>query len=646
YVINLLSQAVPIDFSKIAPVPIGPDQRLYSTVATVKGRRWHRLRIGFFKSESEAKRVLRELRHFYRGAWIDLASPEEKQTFFLRAEEAPKEPIRLPKIDEAAPADERLASMMETVRKVMTAGDYPRAIRLLTAVLEVKDSAYEKEALELLGLARERNGQFAHANAEYTKYLEKYPEGEDADRVRQRLAGLITAVQEPREKLRRPTVAERPEDDVPWEVYGSLGQFFREDRIESDFVDDEDSVTRRQIDTDLDVTARQRTDAYDMRFQFSGGHEWDLLTDGPGSEASLSAAYVDIDHFESNISARLGRQRFRSSGILNRFDGGVLGYRFDDDTKINVYAGVPVERSSDTFIREDKYFFGMNAELNSLFEDIDITLFGIEQRVEGLVDRRAIGAEARYFDDKRSVFGLIDYDLHYGELNTFLLQTNWTVRDDLRLYANYDYRTSPILTTSNALQGQVVSSIESLQDSFTDQEIFDLAEDRTATSQVFSLGGTWSYTQDLQFSGDVTLSRISDTPASGGVEATEETGNELFYTAQVIKNNLFKQGDIGIFSLRYADTMSSDTVTMTANSRYPITNLWRIKPRFTVSYRENKDNDDTRLQLGALLQTEYRYRNDLIFEFEAGANWFDESSSTAEEDFIDYFFGIGYRWTF
>ncbi|MCG8427330.1 MAG: SPOR domain-containing protein, partial [Chromatiales bacterium] len=111
YVINLLSQAVPIDFSKIAPVPIGPDQRLYSTVATVKGRRWHRLRIGFFKSESEAKRVLRELRHFYRGAWIDLASPEEKRTFFLRVEEAPEEPIRLPKIDEAAPADERLASM-------------------------------------------------------------------------------------------------------------------------------------------------------------------------------------------------------------------------------------------------------------------------------------------------------------------------------------------------------------------------------------------------------------------------------------------------------------------------------------------------------------------------------------------------------
>ncbi|MCG8427329.1 MAG: SPOR domain-containing protein [Chromatiales bacterium] len=95
YVINLLSQAVPVDFSKIGAVPIGPDQRLYSTVVKVKGTKWHRLRVGFYQRESEAKQALKELAPLYQGAWIDVVSPEEKRAFFLRIEEAPGEPIRL-----------------------------------------------------------------------------------------------------------------------------------------------------------------------------------------------------------------------------------------------------------------------------------------------------------------------------------------------------------------------------------------------------------------------------------------------------------------------------------------------------------------------------------------------------------------------
>jgi hypothetical protein len=649
YVVNLLSQQRPIDFSKIAPVPLSADQRLYSTEAVVKGAKWNRLRVGFFKTQQDAIKALTELRHFYPQAWVDLASPEEKGSFLFESGEkkdTPGEvPIMLPKGEEVAPGDSRLTSMMDNVRRVMTAGDYPKAIRMLTAVLETEKNPYEKEALELLGLARERNGQYAHANAEYNKYLERYPEGEDADRVRQRLAGLLTASQKPKEKLRS-VKQETRSAETPWDIYGSLYQAYREDRIDSEFVDDEDSVTRSQIDTNLDITARRRTDDYDIRVQLSGGYEYDMLSDGPGSDESLSAAYIDVENSKTNISTRFGRQRFRSSGILNRFDGGVLGYRFNDDTKVNVYAGVPVERSSDTFIRDDKYFYGLNAELNSLFDDVDITLFAMEQRSDGLVDRRAVGAEARYFDDKRSIFGLIDYDIFYNELNTILVQSNWTVTDNIRLYANYDYRTNPILTTNNALQGQSVFSIEALKDLYTSEQIYDLAQDRTATSNVFSFGGTMSLSDELQLSGDLTLSNVSHTPASGGVEATEETGNELFYTAQVIKNNLIKKGDIGILSLRYADTMSSDTVTLSANSRYPITNLWRIKPKLTASYRDNKNNDDTRLQLGGLLQGEYRFRNDFIIEMEIGANWYDESSSTSEEDFLDYFLGLGYRWTF
>ena len=47
------------------------------------------------------------------------------------------------------------------------------------------------EAQELLGLAREKNGQTAHAKAEYQRYLALYPDADGAARVRQRLAALL-----------------------------------------------------------------------------------------------------------------------------------------------------------------------------------------------------------------------------------------------------------------------------------------------------------------------------------------------------------------------------------------------------------------------------------------------------------------------
>ena len=42
----------------------------------------------------------------------------------------------------------------------------------------------------MLGIARERNGQMAHAKAEYEEYLRRYPEGPAADRIRSRLKAI------------------------------------------------------------------------------------------------------------------------------------------------------------------------------------------------------------------------------------------------------------------------------------------------------------------------------------------------------------------------------------------------------------------------------------------------------------------------
>ncbi|MCU7890186.1 MAG: hypothetical protein KZQ78_00670 [Candidatus Thiodiazotropha sp. (ex Ustalcina ferruginea)] len=655
YVINLSAESEPIDFTQIAPVPVGENQLLYTTKAKVEESTLYRLRLGFFRTKTEAREQLKAVKNFYPDAWIDTADiAERRQAFFDRGidrafnDQLMEEP-------ELVDVDPRLTEMMEMIRRTITAGDYAKAVRLLEALLEEPQNIYSKEALELLGLSRERNSQIAHAKGEYRLYLEKYPEGEDAERVWQRLLGLETAPNKPRESLREKQLAEEGEDGpkAVWDTYGSLSQNYRRDSIDSPFVEDEDSVTRSEVETFIDINSRRRSKDLDLRLKLTGSYISDFLDDGDGNDSTLSDAYIDVEHLDSHTSARIGRQRLRSSGILNRFDGLVLGYQLTPDISLRATAGLPVERSRDTFLHKHKQFAGISADISSLYEKWDLSLFLVEQRVDDLVDRRAVGGEVRYFDSNRSLFSLVDFDIFHNELSIFMLQGNWRLEDDTRFYMNFDYRNSPILSTSNALSGQTdpntsltIESIEELQNFFTDEELYDLAKDRTAETTTLSFGVTRPFSETLQLSGDITVSKTGETPASGGVLAIDATDNEFFYTFQVIKNDLLKQGDIGVLSLRYSDANTSDTFRLGISSRYPITNAWRINPRLDLSYRQNDDNNGSRKTISPFIRMDYRFRKSLTFELEGGLNWLEEDDGTEVTTFTDYFIFAGYRWDF
>lgn len=680
YVINLTSEKNPIDLAKVAPIPIGDDKSLYTIKTEIKGRPWYRLRLGFFRTMNEAKAQLKDVHNFYPKAWVDRADIEERrQALILSGEEMPPSPAKeavekpivlQPQTEPILPADDRLTKMMELTRRTMTAGEYAKAIRMLEAILEEPNNYYTKEARELLGLARERNNQIAHAKAEYRTYLELYPEGEDAERVRQRLQGLVTATQEPRERL-RPEPQEGTKPRVEWETFGSLAQNYRRDSIDAPFVDEEDSITASEIETFLDFNTRRRGEDFDMRMKLTTSYVYDLLDEDANDDSTLTDAYFDLEHTASRANMRLGRQRLRSSGVLNRFDGLVLGYELTPDVRVRTVAGLPVERSRDMYLNEDKVFAGISGDVSGILENWDLSLYFIEQRVDELVDRRAVGGEMRYFDPVRSLFSLVDYDVFYNSLNIFTLQGNWTLANQTRLYMNLDYRNSPVLLTSNALIGvsdpftlQFITSIDDMRQFATDDEIYDRAEDLTAETKTVAIGANWPISPTLQISGDLTVVKTNGTPligiarvlddegieisppSSDFVEATDGTDNEFFYTFQVVKNDLLKKGDIGIFSLRYADTTFSNTIQASASSRYPVTNFLRVNPKLTTSYRDNKVDDGNRLRISPFLQADYRIRKSITLEMEAGLNWFKEDDGTEVTEYTDYFFLAGYRWDF
>ena len=181
--------------------------RLYTVPLVRNGVSWTRLRLGFFATRAEAEAARRELVAAFPGAWVVEAPAGERA---LAEEIAPSAGLALSAATSGSPdagatggeASDRVAFLVEEGRAALAAGDLDRAVALFTQVGALPEHARTPEALELLGLARERKGQAAHARAEYEEYLERHPEGEGAERVRQRLDALLTATTSPRERLR------------------------------------------------------------------------------------------------------------------------------------------------------------------------------------------------------------------------------------------------------------------------------------------------------------------------------------------------------------------------------------------------------------------------------------------------------------
>lgn len=651
YAINLESILTDIDISAVPQLEPFQVYSLYLTQSQVDGQTWNRLRLGFFPTQQAANAVLEEIKKQYPQAWVTRVSQAdrraatqmtgERQTdqqkttapVMTQQKPQPKQPLR-------PLSAEKVQQLLEEGKQAMLAENYRRAIQIYTRLIETGEEETSRQALEYLGLARERNSQLAHAKAEYEKYLTLYPSGEGAERVKQRLAGILTARTEPKTKLRSAKGRDKKESTWLPEIYGSFSQFY--DRDES-YTNNEDAVVNRStLSTDLDLIARFRSENYDIRAVFSGGLENDFL-DKDSDDERISSLYVDVKSHELNLSTRVGRQSRSTGGVLGRFDGALLKWQAFNKVGVNLVGGFPVSSSSEIDIDADRPLYGISFDLGTFADHWDFNTFYISQDVDGIIDREAVGGEVRFFHPKLSFFTLVDYDISYDQLNTVLLNGNWRMSDQTTINFATDYRHSPILTTSNALQGQTVSSIDQLLLNFTEDEIRQLAQDRTATSRSYTLGVTHSFHPKLQVSLDATMSKLSGTPSSGGVIGFDGTGFEYYYYLQFIGSSLIKEGDIAIIGLRYSDTSTSNVYGVNINTRYPITRNLRINPRFLVDYRTAKDNDNEAWKFRPLVRLEYRWKRYYNFEIEGGLEFATDRTSTTDDDRRGYFITVGYR---
>jgi hypothetical protein len=224
---------------------------------------------------------------------------------------------------------------------------------------------------------------------------------------------------------------------------------------------------------------------------------------------------------------------------------------------------------------------------------------------------------------------------------------NYRFQNGATVGASLDVRASPGLSTTNALIGQPVDDFDDLLDTVDDDEdeLHGLAEDRTAQSRSGTLSGSYPFTEKLQLSGDFTISDVSSTPTSGGVEGTPSTGLEYYSTLQLIGTEIVQLGDVHIVGLRYAATSNIDTIGLIANSRFPGIGDWRFNPRFRLDFQHLADDSGAAVIRPSLL-VDYRWRRLLTLELEGGYEGVADLYGDGDNGRNGYYIYVGYRLDF
>jgi len=656
FAINLDSQPAPFAPEAIEVAHDRLRVPAFVSEVVVDGVKWYRLRVGPIERRSEAERLLQLALQEYPRAWLAIGDDAVTSDASAATEQVPLPAVERMGSDPALPP-EQLRQMLADARTAMSAHNYPEAIALLTKLQRQPEFPDRARAQELLGLARERSGQLAHAKAEYEEYLRRYPHGEAAQRVEFRLKTLRAAEAKAR------TGREVDAESQRWQVSGGFAQMFRYDGtrvtngpspVPTNLPSAADTTQDSAIFTDVDLLARRRGETFDWLGRFSGGYDKTFVPGGTnlGDPTRVSLASIDVLDKHLGLLARVGRQVNNTGAILGTFDGVFLSWQFQPSWAIDAAAGYPTDLLTASPQTQHR-FESLSLVYAPRNAHWDCSIFAITQDYDGLKDRQAVGFEGRVLASRASLVALIDYDTFYHSLNTasllgtVQLPARWSVSLDA------ERRNAPVLTTSNALIGQPVTNLSGLQETLTLDQIYQAARDRTPITSNYNFTATRPLGQRFQFTAVVSATQTGATPASFGVNAQPATAMLFNYQAQLYGSNLWSKGDFNVLTLTHGNTEIGRIDSVSLTSRLPVGGAWRLAPRFTVQRlsEQNDNSSQTSYIPSALLDWQ---RGNKLLQFEVGGELGSRDAflQLANGQFVQtqkttrYYASLSYRLTF
>jgi hypothetical protein len=587
-------QRLPLaDADKMALVPRSLERyEAFTTNSLVDGVATVDVNVGYFATREQAESVrLAALERFPQATVIDL---EERRAEALRsaavaaaaqasapaAAPAPETAVSgvspaAPQPSAAAPLspgqaaiEARAAELMGKAKAALTEGRNADASDTLNQLLLLPPNAQSQEAQELIGLASERAGDLRRARVEYELYLKLFPEGEGAQRVSQRLASLAPAPGAPAaaasaagapaaggispESATTVAAADR-------RFTGNIAQYYYGGKAKSQSLVniaagiDQQTLTRTDesaIVTSVDLGGRFANAESETRMVLRGTGSTNL-TSNSHNQSVLSAAYVDYRRTASGIAVRLGRQSPISGGLLGFFDGVSMTYPVSTGWKFDLMGGVP---ANPPVSAPQERLLAAVLEADGIFEKWGGNVYLIDQTTEGIDNRRAVGGELRYSGEVVSTYTLVDYDVLFNKLNAVSLQGSVQAPAQTTITFLFDARKAPSLQVSNALISTGATSLKTLLETMSIDEVRAAALATTADARQALLSVSRPLGEKWQVTGDLRWSSIGALPAVGNFDATPATGNQYGATLQLTGSNLYSARDINNFNVSVLNT--------------------------------------------------------------------------------------------
>lgn len=591
YTVNLDSSQSEFSHEAVAAAAASLQTQAYVSETDIDDEHWYRLRVGPFTTHKEAERVLSISQASYPHAWLAVndelsdLSPVERAGVQSTSGGGPTDP--------PLPEEER-SQILRDARAAQARRQYPEAVDLLNRLLRQPEFPERADAQELLGLVRERAGQLAQAKAEYQEYLRRYPDGRAAARIRGRLQTLAAASLSPNS-----TGEFGAAENTRWTMAGSAAvsyQYGKDQTTSSGTTTTTNTVSSALVYGDL--LLRDRGARYDFTARVDGGYTHNLGTAfGGGSQDRTTAAYAELTDRLYGVTARLGRQSLASQGIVGLFDGLFVGYQANSKFSVSGAAGLPAYTSYSALSSRQK-FGTLAAEFDPFHQAWVFDAYVFDETNAGETERRSIGFQTRYSVPGRMAVMLVDYDIAFQQLNSATLIGNTKVGEHWVLSFDADHRRSPLLELSNALIGQNVTELSELQSppyGFTPSQIRQLALDRTSTSNTVVISASRPIGDRWQFMADLSAIELSGTPASpavggaaggaaglGAVAATQSTGLDKNAALQMAGSSLLQASDLHIFSVRFDDSPTARSTTLSWDARFVAHGAWRVGPRLSV----------------------------------------------------------------
>lgn len=654
YALTLQSSTSASELSgKVVPREV-QDYDVFTSQQTQEGKVLYELNLGYFSTREEAEQVRAKLlAQFPESVITDLA--KRRKSMLKAASASAKATPEAGQAQAMAPlpeVEDQAALLMPKAQEALNAGNYELATNTFNQILLLPPNKYSQEAQELIGVARERNGELAKAKAEYELYLKLFPDGAGVDRVRKQLAQL--KVPAPGARKARPR-----DETVIKTVSGSFSQFYYGGKSQTQTAFNTpvapgtstlSTRSQSELKSQLDLTGRYRNADADQKLVFRDDDIRRFVDDRPDRNRVLSA-YYEYKGYQNGFSARVGRQTPSSAGVFGRFDGALLGYEFVPNWRANIVAGMPVDFPT---LATDRTFWGVSLDADQLTERLRGKTYYMEQTADGILDRRAVGLELGWHLARGSVSTQLDYDLSYDVVNIAVLQGDWQTEGGSSFNFLLDRRRTPPLATSIALYNVAVGAISPLPVSIkqllateSEDQIRTWALDSSAVVEQVSVGFLKPLNETWQVGGDFNLSNTGALPGQTlddgtVIPPTPATGNIYRYSLRAIGSSLLTTNDAHVFSvsLNQGETFHGEQFVYNNTTRL---GRWTIEPSLKY-YQQQNDPDTDLVQWAPEIRLSYQWKDNLSLEADYIYEHIVTRSPTSQDTDQGHFFYVGYRW--